>query len=52
MFGPRRNRSVGFVYKMVEWMKNGQDLTISQDRIDSPTYSINVANKIPFAVFS
>ena len=46
MFGPRRNYSLGFVDKMLERMKSGKQIKVSVDRIDSPTYSINVASKI------
>ena len=48
MYGTRRNNSLGFVDKMIERMKNNQELKVSNDRMDSPTYADNVAEQISF----
>lgn len=46
MYGPRRNKSLGFVDKMINMMKEGKTLSIAGDRMDSPSYTLNIANKI------
>jgi len=46
MYGPRRNKSLGFVDKMVAVMKKGKDLSIASDRIDSPSYALTISKKI------
>ncbi len=46
LFGQRRNSALGFVDKMIERMKQGKELRIADDRIDSPTYSIHASEKI------
>jgi len=46
MYGPRRNNAPGFVDKMIARMKEGKDLKIAEDRMDSPSYAKNVAKKI------
>ncbi len=46
MYGPRRNKSLGFVDKMVNNMKQGKNLKIAGDRIDSPSYSLTLSRKI------
>jgi len=46
MYGPRRNKSLGFVDKMIINMKNDLNLNVAGDRIDSPSYAINIAFKI------
>ena len=43
MFGPRRNDSLGFVDKMLALMEQGRELRVADDKIDSPTYSLDVA---------
>jgi dTDP-4-dehydrorhamnose reductase len=43
MFGPRRNNRLGFVDKMLALMEQGRELRIADDKIDSPTYSLDVA---------
>ena len=48
MYGTRRNNSLGFVDKMIERMKNNQELKVSNDRMDSPTYADNVAEQINY----
>jgi dTDP-4-dehydrorhamnose reductase len=46
MYGPRRNKTLGFVDKMIGMMKQGKSLKIAFDRIDSPSYAFNIAKKI------
>ena len=46
MYGPRRNKTLGFVDKMINMMKEGKTLSIAGDRMDSPSYALNIANKI------
>jgi dTDP-4-dehydrorhamnose reductase len=46
MFGPRNNTSPGFVDKIVLRLEQGQDARIADDKIDSPTYTLDVAEKI------
>jgi dTDP-4-dehydrorhamnose reductase len=46
MYGPRRNKSLGFVDKMINNMKLGKDLKIAGDRIDSPSYTLTISKKI------
>jgi dTDP-4-dehydrorhamnose reductase len=43
LYGPRRNTSVGFVDKVVAWIKEGKEIRIADDKMDSPTYSIDAA---------
>lgn len=59
MFGPRKNKSLGFVDKMVEFMNAGKEIRVVDDKIDSPTYTVDAArqlisileNKMPFGVY-
>ena len=46
MFGRRRNYKPGFVDKMVERIVAGQPLRVADDRIDSPTYALDVARRL------
>ena len=46
MYGPRKNKALGFVCKMIIRMKEGEDLKVAEDRMDSPSYSKNIAKKI------
>jgi len=46
LFGPRRNKALGFVDKMVQRLRNGQTVKVASDKIDSPTYSLDAANII------
>ncbi len=50
MFGRRRNSEeglgLGFVGKVLKWIKEGRVLRIADDKIDSPAYTIDVANTI------
>lgn len=43
LFGPRRNTSLGFVDKVLTWIRAGRELKIADDRMDSPTYSRDAA---------
>jgi len=46
MYGPRRNKTLGFVDKMINNMKQGKSLKVASDRMDSPSYAFNIANKM------
>lgn len=46
MFGPRRNNTFGFADKMISLLQQGIDVRVADDKIDSPTYSIDVAQTI------
>ena len=46
MFGPRRNKNLGFVDKMVEQLGNNQKIKVAQDKIDSPTYTLDAAEGV------
>ena len=39
LFGPRRNKALGFADKVIIKLQNGEELKIADDKIDSPTYS-------------
>lgn len=43
LFGPRRNERPGFIDKMLAQLRSGRAVRVADDRIDSPTYSIDVA---------
>jgi len=43
LFGTRRNQSKGFVEKMIDRIKAGQELKVADDKIDTPTYAKDVA---------
>jgi len=43
MYGARRNASPGFVDKALQWMAEGRELKIADDKIDSPTYARDAA---------
>jgi len=46
MFGPRRNKRLGFVDKVIERIKNNQICKIADDKIDSMTYSLDAFDKV------
>lgn len=46
LFGSRRNKSPGFVDKMILKIKNREELKISEDKIDSPSYTRDIAKTI------
>ena len=43
MFGPRRNASPGFADKMMQLLLDGKPLRVPDDKLDSLTYTIDVA---------
>ena len=59
MYGPRRNKSFGFVDKVISWLHEGSELNIASDKIDSPTYSLDAAlavydiidNDMPYGIW-
>ena len=59
LFGPRRLGRKGFVEKMLEKINNGEQVRIADDKIDSPTYSMDAAEtlislleaKKPFGIY-
>ena len=46
MYGPRRNKSLGFADKMIIKMQKGETLKIAHDRMDSPSYALNISKKL------
>ena len=46
LFGPRRSGSKGFVEKMSERIKKGEEVRVADDKIDSPTYSMDAAETV------
>lgn len=46
LFGARRNQSQGFVEKMLDRIMAGQELRVADDKIDTPTYTSDVAETI------
>lgn len=46
LFGPRRNNTLGFTDKILEKMKNKQELTIATDRFDTFTYTLPAARTL------
>lgn len=59
LYGPRRNHSKGFVDKVFDWFNAGKPLKIADDKIDSPTYSIDAAtiimnmvrDRLPYGIY-
>lgn len=45
-YGPRGNKSLGFVDKVLVWIGEGKTLRIADDKVDSPTYSLDIASTI------
>lgn len=43
MFGPRRNTAQGFVDKMLDLLRQGRELRVASDKIDTPTSSMDAA---------
>lgn len=50
LFGERRNANFGFCDKVVMWIKSGKELRIATDKIDSPTYTRDAAERILYLV--
>ena len=46
LFGKRRNKGLRFLDKVIEPIKNGEEIRASIDKIDSPTYTIDAANTL------
>lgn len=46
MFGARRNKNPGFVDKVIEKIRKGEQLKIADDKIDSMTYSLDAAKQL------
>jgi dTDP-4-dehydrorhamnose reductase len=46
MFGPRQNLSLGFVDKVVASLTSGATLKIAADKIDSPSYTMDLAQAL------
>ena len=46
LFGIRRNQSKGFVEKMLDRIRAGEELRVADDKIDTPTYTKDVAETI------
>lgn len=59
LYGRRRNQALGFVDKVLQKMTKGEDLKIADDKIDSPTYTFDLAEALisllednyPFGVY-
>lgn len=59
MFGQRRNNREGFTDKVRKWLNSGKPLKIADDKIDSPSYSKDIAevlirlikDKEPYGVY-
>jgi len=59
LFGKRRNKSLGFVDKVHMWLKQGKELRIADDKVDSFAYTIDAANalisilekKMPYGIY-
>ncbi len=45
MFGPRRNASMGFADKMIGLMKSGATVRVAKDKMDSLSYTKDVASR-------
>ncbi|ODS30081.1 MAG: dTDP-4-dehydrorhamnose reductase [Candidatus Scalindua rubra] len=46
LYGLRQNNSMGFVDKVITWIREGRDMKIADDKMDSPTYSIDAAEVV------
>ncbi|MBI4232773.1 NAD(P)-dependent oxidoreductase [Candidatus Peregrinibacteria bacterium] len=46
MFGKRRNKSLGFVDKMLSMIREGKGLRVANDKIDSPSYTNDLAEEL------
>jgi dTDP-4-dehydrorhamnose reductase len=46
LFGPRRNSSKGFVDKMMDRLREGKEIKVADDKIDSPTFTIDAADAV------
>jgi len=46
LFGPRRNSRLGFPDKVLRWIAEDKLLRIADDKIDSPSYTLDVADAL------
>jgi dTDP-4-dehydrorhamnose reductase len=46
LYGPRRNNEVGFFEKLFIWLKTKNNIDVSYDKTDTPTYSLDAAELI------
>ena len=46
LYGRRRNQALGFVDKVLQRMAKGEELRIADDKIDSPTYTLDLAEAL------
>jgi dTDP-4-dehydrorhamnose reductase len=46
LYGPRRNTGMGFVDKVIMWIREGRELRIADDKMDSPTYTLDAAHAV------
>ena len=46
IFGKRRNNTPGFVDKVIQRIERGEPLRIADDKIDSPTFSLDAAEVV------
>ena len=46
LYGHRRNKSMGFIDKVIAWIREGKELRIADNKMDSPTYSIDAAEAV------
>jgi dTDP-4-dehydrorhamnose reductase len=44
LFGKRMNGRSAFPDKIIDWIKEGKEFNISYDKVDSPSWSMDVAN--------
>lgn len=59
LFGSRRNITPGFIDKMLDKMRNREEIKVADDRVDTFTYALHAARKIvsiirmqlPFGVY-
>jgi dTDP-4-dehydrorhamnose reductase len=46
LFGERRNTSFGFCDKVIMWLREGREIKIAEDKIDSPTFTRDAARQV------
>lgn len=58
LFGDRDNNRSAFPNKIFDWIREGKAFSVSYDKIDSPSYSMDVAertlfiaNNLPFGIY-
>lgn len=45
-YGRRRNKSLGFIDKVLAWIDEGEILRVADDKVDSPTYNLDIASAV------